>query len=78
MTYYIARSSKSGDYICINSDLYYKWFTSLNLVNPTDLPECDEEEDSTDTIEDWLENLKANRMTLILAFTEESHPEMFI
>ena len=78
MTYYIARSNISDDYICINFDLYYKWFTSLNLVDPTDLPECDEEESSTDTIDDWLKDLKANNMTLILTFTEQSHPEMFI
>ena len=78
MRYYIAQSSRSGNYICTNSDLYYKWFTSLNLVDPTDLPECDEEESSTDAIDDWLENLKTNKMTLILTFTEQSHPELFI
>ena len=78
MTYYIALSSRNGDYICINSDLYYKWFTSLNLVDPTNLSGCDENESSTDTIDDWLKDLKVNKMTLILTFTEQSHPEMFI
>ena len=78
MTYYIAKTL-SNAYICINSDMYYDWFNSFSDVDPTNLPVQDEDDGITSTtIEEWLDRLNKNRMTLVLTFTRESHPELFL
>ena len=78
MTYYIAKSL-SDAYICINSDMYYDWFNSFSDIDPLNLPEFDQDDGITSTtIEEWLDRLNKNRMTLVLTFTRESHPELFL
>ena len=77
MTYYVAKSSRNDDYpyICINSDMQYRWFKTLAEVTPYEL--TDQAVDN-DTIQDWLDNLPNTTMTLLYSFTEQSHPELFI
>lgn len=77
MTYYVTKSNLEGDslpYLCINSNLNYKWFRSLTSIAPYKLSAYAQEH----TIQDWLDNLPNTTMTLLYSFTEQSHPELFI
>lgn len=77
MKYYVAKSSRNDgyQYICINSNMNYKWFKTLATITPYELSN-----DSHDhkTIQDWLDDLPNTTMTLLYSFTEQSHPELFI
>ena len=77
MKYYVAKSNRndSYQYICINSDMNYKWFKTLAAITPYELSN-----DSHDykMIQDWLDDLPNTTMTLLYSFTEQSHPELFI
>lgn len=75
MIYYIAQSLHNKHYICINSNLKYRWFKTFESVDTNKLIR---NSDRCDTIDVWLSHLKSNNMKLILTFTRESHPEMFI
>lgn len=79
MTYYVAKSSRndSYQYICINSDMSYRWFKTLAAITPYDLSDNNNDTDGN-TIQDWLDNLPYTTMTLLYSFTEQSHPEFFI
>ena len=77
MTYYVAKSSRNDNYwyICINSDMSYKWFKTLAAITPYELSN---DGHNHETIQDWLDNLPNTAMTLLYSFTEQSHPELFI
>ena len=78
MTYYVTKSNWEGEglpYLCVNSNLNYKWFRSLASITPYKLFAYDTE---YNTIQDWLDNLPNTTMTLLYSFTEQSHPELFI
>lgn len=78
MTYYIAKSFNAA-YICINSDMYHDWFNSFSDIDPLNLSELDADNGyGSKTIEEWLDRLNKNKMTLVLTFTRESHPELFL
>lgn len=79
MTYYVAKSSRNDSYpyICINSDMNYRWFKTLASITPYDLSDNNNDTDGN-TIQDWLDNLPYTTMTLLYSFTEQSHPEFFI
>lgn len=79
MTYYVAEflhSDNGGDYICINENLDYKWFSPTEQLDPCRLLPCDEH--VYYTIQQWLADLPTNNMRLLFSFTEQSHPELFI
>ncbi len=78
MTYYVAKSNLKNDqylYLCINSDMRYKWFKTLAEIRPYELSD---NRHNYKTIQDWLDNLPNTTMTLLYSFTEQSHPELFI
>ena len=79
MTYYVAESLRSdniGDYICINENLDYKWFSPTEQLDPYRLLPPDD--DFSYTIQQWLTDLPTNNTRLLFSFTEQSHPELFI
>ncbi len=77
MTYYVAKASRNDgyQYICVNSDMNYKWFKTLAAITPYELSN---DSHNHETIQDWLDNLPNTTMTLLYSFTEQSHPEYFI
>ena len=77
MTYYVAKSSRKDmyQYICINSNMDYRWFKTLAAITPYELSN---DAHNHETIQDWLDNLPNTTMTLLYSFTEQSHPELFI
>ena len=78
MIYYVAKSNRKNDqypYICINSDMQYRWFKTLAEIT---LYELTEQGNDDNTIQGWLDNLPNTTMTLLYSFTEQSHPELFI
>ena len=78
MTYYVAKSNLKNDqylYLCINSNMRYKWFKTLAEIRPYGLSN---DSHNYETIQDWLDNLPNTTMTLLYSFTEQSHPELFI
>ena len=77
MTYYVAKSSRNGSYqyVCINSDMNYRWFKTLAAITQYKLSD---DSHNYETIQDWLDNLPNTTMTLLYSFTEQSHPELFI
>ena len=77
MTYYVAKSSRNDryQYICINSDMDFRWFKTLAAITPYELSDNSH---NYKTIQDWLDNLPNTTMTLLYSFTEQSHPELFI
>ena len=81
MTYYVAESTRGsagrGRYICINDDMKYKWFSSISVIDPTNLTHTDDYA-STITVHEWLTVLPKHRMRFLFSFTEQSHPELFI
>ena len=78
MTYYVAKSNRKNEqylYLCINSNMRYKWFKTLAEIRPYELSG---DSHNHETIQDWLDNLPNTTMTLLYSFTEQSHPELFI
>lgn len=78
MTYYVAKSNRENGpllYLCINSNLYYEWFSTVAEISPNKL---DNQGCVFSTIQDWLDYLPNTTMTLLYSFTEQSHPELFI
>ena len=78
MTYYVAKSNHENDplpYLCINSNLYYEWFSTLAEISPYKL---DNQGREFNTIQGWLDYLPNTTMTLLYSFTEQSNPELFI
>ena len=78
MTYYVAKSNREDNtipYICINSNLYYEWFSTLAEISPYKLGN---QSYKFSVIQDWLDSLPNTTMTLLYSFTEQSHPELFI
>lgn len=78
MIYYVAKSNREDmtlPYLCINSNLDYRWFSTLAEISPYKL---DTHSREFNTIQGWLDNLPNTTMTLLYSFTEQSHPELFI
>lgn len=78
MIYYVAKSNREDGtppYLCINSNLDYRWFRTLAEISPYKL---DNQGRKFNTIQGWLDNLPNTTMTLLYSFTEQSHPELFI
>lgn len=78
MIYYVAKSNRENNplpYLCISSNLYYKWFSTLAEISPYKL---DTKGYEFSTIQDWLDYLPNTTMTLLYSFTEQSNPELFV
>lgn len=80
MRHCIAKSLRSVDgfvYINIREDMKFSWHRSLtDALNALDFYQVDDEDD--ETLDEWIDALTDNEMSLVMDYTEYTHSEFFI
>jgi len=80
MRHCIAKSLRNDDdfvYINMREDMKYSWHKTLtDAINTLDFHQVDD--DCNETLDEWIDDLTNNEMSLVMEYTKYTHPEFFV